>query len=154
MTGAASKICFTRCGRGDRTLPLGDHHPDGPKRIDQHHHVEVELGQLAHGQVVVEHLHSAVPEDDGEAHHGKDVEQGHEERPDARQIDDAVVDAAGLARQLSVLDRFGAEALDGSNAGHRLLHDRGEPGQLLLQCHGHGMNAVGEPSGAEVDDRQ
>jgi oligopeptidase B len=97
---------------------------------------------------------TAVPEDGDEAEGGQQLERRQVRGPDPGGGHRAVEHVVGLGGQPAGLGLLGPVALDHPDAGHRLLHDLGQLGQLLLEAHDLGVQAGGEALGQDVDQRQ
>jgi hypothetical protein len=82
------------------------------------------------------------------------VDAGQEVAPDGGRLERLPPDVVGLLGQLRRLHRLGAEPLDDAHAGDGLLDHRRQLGLLLLDGHDGRMDALREPAGEPVDQRQ
>ena len=130
--GIGDQHVVDAAGRRRRPGQLREEHADHPQRPDQHQDVEVGGDDRADGEVAVEHLMTAVPEDPDEPDGGQQVDLRHEVGAQAGLLDRVVVDAVGLAAQPLPLQPFGAETLDDTHAGDALLDHARQVGELLL----------------------
>ena len=141
-------------GGGGRAGKLTHEHPDHAQRPDEHEDEEVRGDDVADGQLVVEHLMPAVPQDADEAEGRQQVDEGHEVRAQACLVHRAVVDTVGLRREPGPLHALDPEALDHTHARDTFLDDSREVRQLLLELHADRVHAVVEPGGGEVEQGQ
>ncbi len=140
--------------RGGGSLSRRDGHAERPQRPDEQGHVGVERHELADGHLAVDDLVTADEEHEHQADAGQDVHQRDVHAADARRLERHAADVVGLRPQLLRLDALGAEPLHDADAGHALLHHRGDLRCLLLHLHHDRVDRRREVPGDRVEERQ